>query len=305
MAIELRLLRYFTVVAEELHVGNAAARLFISQPALSQQIRALEEQVGLPLFVRHPKGMELTEAGEVLLAEARELLGGSERLEATVEELRRGRTAGLRIGLPPGLPPALLPELLAPLRERELDARIEVSELTTPEQLTRLHDGSLDLGLVREPVSDSRLARRTLLVEPLGVSLPATHVLADRTSLTLRELADELFVCFPRPWAPSLHDVLVGELREQGIQARFQDSAHLSTTVGMVAAGEGLTLSAAPWLENVPGIVWRPLSDVRIEIRTAAAWRAGNRSPLLRALLALLPAADAGVSDPDPRARAR
>jgi DNA-binding transcriptional LysR family regulator len=103
MAIELRLLRYFAVVAEELHVGHAAARLFISQPALSQQIRALEERVGVPLFVRHPRGMELTEAGEALLDEARDLLGRSERFEATVEELRRGRTESLKIGVPPGL----------------------------------------------------------------------------------------------------------------------------------------------------------------------------------------------------------
>jgi DNA-binding transcriptional LysR family regulator len=89
-----------------------------------------------------------------------------------------------------------------------------------------------------------------------------------------------------------LHDVLVRELREARIEARFQDSAHLSTTVGMVAAGHGLTLSAPPWLDGVAGIVWRPLSDVRIEIRTAAAWRAANRSPLLRRLVDLLPAAD-------------
>src|SRR3712207_1786798 len=236
MAIELRLLRYFAVVAEERHMGNAAARLFVSQPALSQQIRALEEQVGLPLFVRHPRGMELTEAGEALLEEARRLLGSSERFEATVEELRRGRTASLRIGLPPGLPQALLPGVLASLREAEPEAQIEVRELTTPEQLDALHDGSLDLGLVREPVDDNRLSRRTLLVEPLGVSLPASHPLADRPSLTLRELQDELFVCFPRPWAPALHDILVHELREAQIDARFQDSAHLSTTVGMVAA---------------------------------------------------------------------
>jgi DNA-binding transcriptional LysR family regulator len=291
MAIELRLLRYFAVVADELHVGNAAARLFISQPALSQQIRALEEQVGLPLFIRHPRGMELTEAGEVLLEEARAVLGGSERLEATVEELRRGRTAGLRIGVPPGAPPGLLPELLAPLREREPDAPVEVRELTTPEQVVALRDGALDLGLVREPVEDSRLSRRTLLLEPLGASLPAAHPLASRASVTLTELADELFVCFPRPWAPSLHDVLVGELRERGLQARFQDSAHVSTTAGMVAAGHGLTLSARSWLEGVAGIVWRPLSDVEIEIRTAAAWRPANRAPLLRTLLDLLPAA--------------
>jgi DNA-binding transcriptional LysR family regulator len=299
MSIELRLLRYFAVVAEELHVGNAAARLYISQPALSQQIRALEEQVGLPLFVRHPRGMELTEAGEVLLQEARTLLGESERLEATVEELRRGRATGLRIGLPPGLAPTLLPELLAPLREREPDARIEVRELTTPEQVAALHDGSLDLGLVREPVEDTRLSRRTLLVETLGVGLPAGHPLAQRESLTLRELASELFVCFPRPWAPSLHDVLVGELRRQQIEARFQESEHLSTTVGMVAAGSGLTLATPQWLADVAGIVWVPLTDVRIEVRTAAAWRPANRSPLLKQLIALLPTAEVAEPAPD------
>jgi hypothetical protein len=90
-------------------------------------------------------------------------------------------------------------------------------------------------------------------------------------------------------------------LREAGIEARFQDSAHLSTTVGMVAAGPGLTLSASPWLEGTAGIVWRPLSDVRIEIRTAAAWRAANPSPLLRALVDLLPAA--AVTQPPPLRR--
>src|SRR3954451_16323016 len=111
MTIELRLLRSFAVVGEELHVGRAAIRLFISQPALSQQIRSLEEQVGVPLFVRHPRGMRLTEAGEVLLAEGREQLGPSKQLERTVEDLRSG--SGLRIGLPPGLSRALLPALLA------------------------------------------------------------------------------------------------------------------------------------------------------------------------------------------------
>jgi DNA-binding transcriptional LysR family regulator len=299
MGIELRLLRYFAAVAEEQHVGNAAARLFISQPALSQQIRALEDQVGVPLFVRHPRGVELTEAGAVLLQEARAVLGGSERLEATVEELRRGSATGLRVGLPPGLHPTLLPALLEPLREREPEARIEVRELTTPEQIAALNDGSLDLGLVREPVEGSRLARRTLLVEPLGVGLPAGHPLAQREGVALRELAGQLFVCFPRQWAPSLHDVVVDALRRTEIEAPFQASEHLGTTVGMVAAGHGLTLATPQWLDGVAGIVWRPLTDVAIEIRTAAAWRASNRSPLLRQLIALLPAPDSPAPDPE------
>lgn len=96
-------------------------------------------------------------------------------------------------------------------------------------------------------------------------------------------------------WAPSLHDTVVDALRAAEIEAPFQASEHLSTTVGMVAAGHGLTLATPHWLDGVAGIVWRPLTDVTIEIRTAAAWRAGNRSPLLKQLIALLPAADAAA----------
>src|SRR3954468_17923420 len=160
MAIELRLLRYFAVVAEELHVGNAAARLFISQPALSQQIRALEEQVGVPLFTRHPRGVELTEAGVVLLSEAREVLARADRLEETVEELARGETDSVRIGIPPGVPPGLLPGLLERFRASHPDARLEVDQLTTPEQVERLAAGSLDLGLVRQPAGAPPLLPR-------------------------------------------------------------------------------------------------------------------------------------------------
>src|SRR3954463_15858608 len=194
MPIELRLLRYFAVVAEELHVGHAAARLYISQPALSQQIRALEDQVGVPLFTRHPRGVELTEAGEVLLAEAREVLARADRLEQAVGELARGEADALSIGISPGVPPGLLPELVARFRESHPDARLEVRELTTPNQLEAIGSGSLDIGLVREPVQDTRLSRRTLLVEPLGASLPESHPLAGRDGVMLRELAGDLFV---------------------------------------------------------------------------------------------------------------
>ena len=96
--------------------------------------------------------------------------------------------------------------------------------------------------------------------------------LKNRARTSLRELAGELFVCFPRPWAPSLHDLVVDALRETGTEARFQDSASATNTESLVAAGLGLTLSAPGWLAGAEGIVWRPLADVTIEIRTAAAW---------------------------------
>lgn len=294
VTFELRLLRYFVVVAEELHFGNAAARLYISQPALSQQIKALEEQVGMPLFVRGSRGVTLTPTGETLLEDARDLLERSNRLGESVERLRRGASGTLKIGVAPGVPGRLLPELLSPLRAQQPDARVVVRELATPEQIAGLNDGSLDLGLVREPIDDPGLSRRCLLVELLGVSLPVAHPLAARESVSLRELEGESFICFPRQWAPALHDTLVRAMLEAGVDAEYQQSEHLSTTQGMVAAGLALTFSAPPWLEGVEGITWRPIADARIEIRTAAAWRAANPSPLLRSLVQLLPQ-DAGA----------
>jgi DNA-binding transcriptional LysR family regulator len=289
MTVELRLLRYFVVVAEELHFGNAAARLYISQPSLSQQIKALEQQVGMPLFVRDSRGVQLTAAGTALLADARDVLERSERLGETVEQLRRGTSGTLRVGVPPGLPAHLLPQVVSPLRAEQPDARVTVRELPTPEQVAALNDGSLDFGLVREPIDDPGLSRRCLLVEPLGVSLPVGHPLASRERVNLRELEGESFICFPRTWAPALHDSLVRVLLDASVQARFEQSEHLSTTQGMVAAGLALTFSAPPWLDGVEGIVWRPLADAHIEIRTSAAWRASNRTPLLQALVGLLP----------------
>jgi DNA-binding transcriptional LysR family regulator len=289
VTFELRLLRYFVVVAEELHFGNAAARLYISQPALSQQIKALEEQVGMPLFVRGSRGVTLTPAGDALLEDARDLLERSQRLGESVEQLRRGASGTLKVGVAPGVPGRLLPGLVSPLRTQEPDARVVVRELATPEQIVALNDGSLDLGLVREPIDDPSLSRRCLLVELLGVSLPFAHPLAPRESVSLGELEGESFICFPRQWAPALHDTLVRAMLEAGVDAHYQQSEHLSTTQGMVAAGLALTFSAPPWLEGVEGITWRPIADARIEIRTSAAWRAANRSPLLRSLVQLLP----------------
>src|SRR3954470_8112944 len=169
--IELRLLRYFVVVAEELHFGHAAARLYISQPALSQQIKVLEDQVGMPLFVRGTRGVQLTQAGETLLHDARDVVERSDRLAESVDQLRRGAGGTLKMGIPPGLPAHLLAEVVAPLRGEQPDAKVVVRELDTPAQAAALNDGSLALGLVREPVDDPALARRCLLVELLGVSL--------------------------------------------------------------------------------------------------------------------------------------
>ena len=198
MNLELRLLRYFAVVAEELHFGRAAERLYISQPALSQQIRVLEEQVGMPLFLRGQRGVSLTDAGETLLTEARDLLERSDRLGESMEELRRGASGTLRVGIAPGVPGDLLPAVLGPLKQRQPTARVIVREVTTPAQVAELREGSLDLGLLREPVEDSQLSRRCLRIEHLGVSVPTGHPLAARDAVALKELEGEKFICFPR-----------------------------------------------------------------------------------------------------------
>jgi DNA-binding transcriptional LysR family regulator len=151
MNLELRLLRYFAVVAEELHFGRAAERLHISQPALSQQIRVLEDQVGMPLFVRGSRGVSLTDAGQTLLAEARELLERSYRLGESMEQLRLGASGTLRVGVAPGVPADLLPAVLGPLKQREPEAHVIVRELTTPAQVAELREGRSTSGCCASP----------------------------------------------------------------------------------------------------------------------------------------------------------
>lgn len=199
MNIELRHLRYFVAVAEELHFGRAAARLNISQPPLSQQIQILEQQVGARLLARANRSVSLTAAGKQFLIDSRQILSMVEDAAARAERLYLGEAGELRIGFTSSAPfISAVSETLSSFRRHFPDVHIQTREINTREQIAPLNEGSLDLGLMRNTQLPDSLAWEVILREPLMAMIPHDHPLASRPAVSLAELANEPFVFLTR-----------------------------------------------------------------------------------------------------------
>ncbi|MFC9436611.1 LysR family transcriptional regulator [Nocardia sp. NPDC057030] len=286
--MELRQLRYFVVLAEELHFRRAAERLFISTPTLSQQIRVLERELGGALLNRDPR-VELTAAGEVLFRTGREVLRS---VDAAVRETRRASAAGapvLRFGLLNGVPPWL------PSRIEELlpsGTRMVLAGGTTADQVRLLDDDEVDLALVRAPVAlPDRFAQRPIARDELGVLMSASHPLADHAEIDPADLTDRELILFARDSAPGLHDELLRTLHARGARVRLSDSAmgHAQMLAVLPSRPDTIGLSTSRPAHH-PGLTWRPFRGGPILVTYAALWRTPIRNPAVRALLEALAA---------------
>jgi len=245
--MELRHLRYFVVLAEELHFGRAAARLGISQPPLSQQIRALEQDLKAPLFWRTNRRVELTDAGHALLLEARATLDQAERAAAVVGQAQRGQIGELRIGFAPSAP--LIGPFTATLlafRKAAPAVRLVLDDQVSPQQIEALLQRRLHIGFVRSPTAPDlpeALAAVELYREALSVFLSADHPLARKRVVPLKALAEELFVFFPRSHGTSLYDQVFALCRKAGFAPRIAQEARANATIlGLVAVGLGVSI---------------------------------------------------------------
>lgn len=260
-----RHLRYFTVVAEELHFGHAAIRLGMAQPPLSQRIKRLEEELGVRLFDRGGRQVRLTDAGLRLLGEAREIVDRVDRLH---ELARHGEGAVLKVGVPPDLAAAVIAALVEGFREANPEVRLSPSEIWTADQVTALTGGTIDVGLVRHPVNAPGLGFGPLLVQPQGVLLAESDPLAGSGELHLADLAGRELVMPPKEGEPGMHAEALAECRRHGyVPGRIHQGAGL----GLVLAG--MAVAFAPRTE-VPGLAWRPLLGSPIAYRISTAWRA-------------------------------
>jgi DNA-binding transcriptional LysR family regulator len=286
--VELRHLRYFVAVAEEGHFGRAAARLHLSTPTLSQQIRALEAEIGAPLLIRHPRGARLSAAGEALLPEARTALRAA---EAAAREARRaaGLADGdLRVGLPAGAPEALVARLNAILAEEAPNARAVLIAGDTSYQLGLLERGELDIAILRAPVdlpADSE--QLELERDELGVLMAASHPLAARERLSCPELSGQELIWFPRRLAPGFYDATLEALEREGARVTIATG---SMQVPSIAAAlpqmpAAISLSTPYMATLFPGLAWRPLVGAPLTMTIAAVWRKPTRQPALRALI--------------------
>jgi DNA-binding transcriptional LysR family regulator len=287
--MELRHLRYFLAVAEELHFGRAAARLHIAQPPLSQQIRQLEAELGYPLFLRTQRRVRITEAGAAFRDEARALLERLELAKAAAGRVARGEAGALAVGFVASATYALLPRLYRRFRERHPGVTLGLEEMSTAEQVEALRAGRIQVGLARPPVGDDTLHVETLAEEPLVAALPARHPLAARARLPLRALAHEPFVLFPRHPRPGWIDVVQEACRAAGFRpAVAQEVLELSTAVTLVAAGIGVSLvpASAQGL-RLDGVAYRPLQAPAPRTTLVALRRPDELRPVVERFLAV------------------
>ncbi|MFQ6397195.1 LysR family transcriptional regulator [Nocardia sp. KC 131] len=284
--MELRQLRYFVVLAEELHFRRAAERLFISTPTLSQQIRVLEREMGGPLLTREPR-VELTPAGAVLFRTGKDVLGS---VDEAIRETRRTANAGasvLRFGLLNGVPPWIPARIEEMLGARMPGTRMVLTGGTTADQVRLLDDDEVDLALVRAPVVlPDRFDQQPVAREELGVLMSTAHPLATVDEIEPTDLTGQELILFARDSATGLHDELLRELREVGGEVRLSDSAmgHAQMLAVLPLRPEVIGLSSARPAE-LPGLVWRPLRGAPLVVTYAAAWRSASRNPAVRVLV--------------------
>jgi DNA-binding transcriptional LysR family regulator len=291
--MELRHLRYFVAVAEELHFGRAAERLHIAQPPLSRQIRDLERELGTPLFTRDARGVELTPAGRAFLPEARLTLAQAERAQRTAQRAARGETGRLRVGFVDAATySGILPDVLAFFRMHLPSIGLSLLEMDLPQQADALRDGRIDLGIVHNPPADAErwLRVETVFHDPLIAALPRGHGLASQKRLSLSDLADEAFVLFPRPVAPMLYDDVIARCRAAQFSPRIvQEAVGWHTVVSLVSAGIGIALvPQSLGAQRQVGVVFRPVSDLRTEMQLSAIWKRDERSPVRERFLTTL-----------------
>ena len=287
ISLELRQMRAFLAVAEELHFGRAAARLGVAQPALSQQIRRLEQALDAELFLRSTRRVQLTEAGRVLLAEARRIVADVESAEAAVRRTARGETGALTVAFAASVMFLALPRIIRRFRAQFPGVRLELREMSTAQQLAGLHSGELDIGFVRQPSPDGALHLEVVMHEPLLVAVARNHPLAGRARFPLRELAREDFVLFPRDVAPGLHAQVLALCRDAGFAPNVvQESRELYTTVSLVEAGVGVTIIPSSVRKmGWRGVAYKPIPTPLALTRVAIAWRTSNMRPVVQSFV--------------------
>ncbi len=264
MNIELRHLRYFVAVAEELHFGRAAIRLNISQPPLSQQIKFLEQTIGARLFTRTNRRVSLTLAGQHFLIDARQILGLVGAAAARAGRLHHGESGELRLGFTSSAPFIRpISQALSSFRRNFPDVHIQTREMNTRAQIAPLHDEDLDLGIMRNTTLPDSLAWELILREPLLAMLPSTHPLARSNTVSLAALVKEPFVFFDPRVGTGLYDDILGLLHRYGYTPFItQEVGEAMTIIGLVGAGLGVSILPASFGRvGLKDVVWLPILE--------------------------------------------
>lgn len=295
--MDLRQLRYFVTVAEELHFGRAAARLAMTQPPLSQQIQSLEEEIGVQLFVRTRRSVMMTPAGQQWLPEVRRVLADAAALPGLAQRLARGEIGSLALAFVSTADYGILPDLLRRFRAQHPEVQLQLREATSDVQLEALSEGSIDAGLVirpQLPAMPHGLSYLPLVREPLVLAVPdgwrpAHGGMPADGKVSLRDAAREPLIIFPRRSAPVFYDIITGYYARDGLSPVIaQEAIQMQTIVSLVSAGMGVALVPAS-LCNLrrTGVSYLALREAGPQIETGLLWREGAAgvAPALRSLI--------------------
>jgi DNA-binding transcriptional LysR family regulator len=274
---ELRTLRQFVAVAEELHFSRAAERLHMTQPPLSLAIQGLERALGAALFVRTQRSVAMTPAGAALLPRARRLLAEAEELPRLAQAAAQGLVGHLRLAFVSSIAYGPLPLWLSGFRQAHVDVALQLREATMDVQLAAFDADEIDAGFVLHApgAAPPGFAAWPALVEPMVLALPWDHPAAVRRKLAFDSIADEPLLIFPRGIAPSLYDAVLAFYREMGATPHIaQQAIQMQTLVNLVSAGMGLAWVPASVMQlQRPGVVYRPLAGASLQCETSLVWR--------------------------------
>jgi DNA-binding transcriptional LysR family regulator len=288
--VELRHLRYFIAVAEELSFSQAANRLNMAQPPLSQQIKKLEEELGVSLFYRTKRQVVLTDAGKIFLEQAYQIFADCDRACDMAQKTARGELGHLVIGFTGVASFDILPRLISFYRSMYPRVELILRQLGTAEQVQELLGKKIQVGILCLPVENSELNFEVIQKEPFVVALPKTHVLASRIApIEVSELAQEEFIMTTRKVGQGYYDVIINICQQAGFSPNIAQKVHeLQTTVSLIAAGMGIALMPYSIQKfQTPGVVYKRLKNTISMLETSIAWRKDETSPSVQSFLAV------------------
>jgi DNA-binding transcriptional LysR family regulator len=288
--LELRHLWYFLAVAEELSFSRAAQRVGIAQPPLSQQIQKLERLLGCRLFDRGGRRVRVTQAGALLVTEARRILADAERTTERLRSVGKGDVGSVVVGFTGSTIFSPLPAAVRQFRERFPGLVVRLREVIPPEHVELLRAGTLDVAVVREPDAEEGITAMPVLSERFLAAVPADHALAGRRAVRVGALRDEPFVLFPRESAPGLYRQVLELCRAAGFDPRVvQEAEAWHTIISLVEAGIGISLIPASFEGRRTGaLAYLALTGRAVTTTTMACARATGRSFAADAFLEVL-----------------
>lgn len=285
--MELSHIRGFVAVADELHFGRAAKRLYVTQPSLSKRVAKLEEELGVKLFHRTRREVRLTQAGDAFLEGARLVLEVAQRATEEARKAARGELGRLEVGFFSPAIYGILLEILKSYHERFPAVEVTLHEWTSAVQLERLREAKIEIGFMRAPVEEEGFLTEHVFLEPIVAALPEDHPQAHREVVPPEELADDPFIMVPRHKEPNSFDRYVSICQRAGFSPKItQEVFEIHAIVGLVATGMGVAFVPGS-IRNLkrPGLVYRPLEDPEAHIGTAVVRRSAQPSPVLRTFL--------------------